>query len=193
MRPHVVIVPGWRDSGPEHWQSRWQRLLPSATRVIQRDWESPLRSDWVDALAAHIERVGAPVVLAAHSLGCITAAHLPERALRLVAGALLVAPADVERPGAPAVLRPFGPVPLARLPFRSTVVAGTDDPYCSLARAASFAESWGSRMVVVHGAGHLNAGSGLGDWAEGLRLLSTLRRAAAWPARARHVPETATT
>lgn len=181
MRPHVVFVPGWRDSGPDHWQTRWQRHVPSATRVRQHDWESPVRAEWVSAVSAHLEALGAPVVVAAHSLGCIAIASLPERARRLVAGALLVAPADIERDGAPEVLRGFGPIPLERLPFRSTLVASTDDPHCSLGRAAAFAEAWGSRVVVAHGAGHINADSGHGDWSEGLRLLSALRRAAQWP------------
>ena len=181
MRPHVVIVPGWRDSGPDHWQTRWQRHLPSATRVRQDDWENPVRAQWVQALSAHIEALDAPVVIAAHSLGCITVAHLPAHVHDRIAAALLVAPADIERLNAPAVLSAFGPIPLGRLPFRTTLVASTNDPYCTLERATTLAEHWGSRVVVAHGAGHINADSGHGEWSEGLRLLSTLRRAAQWP------------
>ena len=181
MRPQIIIVPGWRDSGPAHWQTRWQAKLPSATRVQQADWETPVRAQWVSTLSEHILACNAPVVLAAHSLGCVTVAHLPPRVMQRIAGALLVAPADVERPAAPAVLAAFGPIPQARLPFRSTLVASTDDPYCSLERAVQFAEAWGSRVSVLHGAGHINADSNLGDWAEGLRLLTILRRAAQWP------------
>ncbi len=181
MRPHVVIVPGWRDSGPDHWQTRWQRHLPSATRVRQQNWTHPVRADWVAALAAHIEALEAPVVIAAHSLGCITLASLPARVLDRVAAALLVAPADIERANAPEVLRDFGPIPLARLPFRSTLVASTNDPYCTLERATGFAEHWGSRVIVARDAGHINAESGHGEWTEGLRWLSALRRAAQWP------------
>lgn len=36
--PPILIVPGLFDSGPDHWQSHWQRALPTAERVEQSDW-----------------------------------------------------------------------------------------------------------------------------------------------------------
>ena len=39
----IVIVPGWQDSGPEHWQSRWAKSLKTARRVVQDDWDNPNR------------------------------------------------------------------------------------------------------------------------------------------------------
>ncbi|HYD14828.1 MAG TPA: alpha/beta hydrolase, partial [Hyphomicrobium sp.] len=29
----ILIVPGWSSSGPDHWQSRWERTLKTARRV----------------------------------------------------------------------------------------------------------------------------------------------------------------
>nr|MBP7567806.1 alpha/beta fold hydrolase [Burkholderiaceae bacterium] len=108
MAPTVVIVPGWRDSGPGHWQSLWAERIPGARRVTQDDWITPSRAAWVDALARLIDDIDGPVVLAAHSLGCIASTHLPPEAAARVQGALLVAPADPERR---AVLSDFAPVP----------------------------------------------------------------------------------
>ncbi|MNR61323.1 hypothetical protein D3C85_1830500 [compost metagenome] len=70
------------------------------------------------------------------------------------------------------------------------VVASDDDPYCALERARMFAADWGSRLVVVHGAGHINADSGLDDWPQGLKLLGALRRRASWriPTPAKRIP-----
>ena len=48
--PRIVIVPGWRNSGPDHWQSLWAHSLPQAERVEQDDWLTPKRADWVQAL-----------------------------------------------------------------------------------------------------------------------------------------------
>ena len=56
----VLIVPGWRDSGPGHWQSRWQAKLSTARRVEQRDWEKPMRDDWVARLRG-ADIVSAPI------------------------------------------------------------------------------------------------------------------------------------
>ena len=41
--PRIIIVPGWRNSGVEHWQSLWAQALPHAERVDQEDWLTPKR------------------------------------------------------------------------------------------------------------------------------------------------------
>ena len=175
-----LIVPGWRDSGPEHWQSRWQASLPEAHRVAQHDWERPRRIDWTGGLQAALDAlpVGRRAVLIAHSLGCITVAHWAAGAdaaqRQRVAGALLVAPADVERASCIASLRDFAPIPRKRLPFDSLLVASDNDPCCALERATAFADTWEADVHVLHGAGHINVDSGHGDWIGGLALLQRL-------------------
>lgn len=171
MTPTVVIVPGWRDSGPGHWQSLWAERIAGARRVAQDDWITPSRSAWVDALARLIDDVDGPVVLAAHSLGCIASTHLPPEAAARVQGALLVAPADPERR---AVLSDFAPVPFAPLPYRSVVVASGNDPYCPVRLAGAYARAWGSEFVRMQNAGHINIDSGHGEWPLGWALLQSL-------------------
>src|SRR5476649_1968203 len=108
-----LIVPGWQGSPEDHWQSHWQNSLPNSARVEQADWLTPRREDWVAALAEAFAADSTPVILIAHSLGCITVAHwaatAPLQFLRQVRGALLVAPADVERPACSPALRNFAP------------------------------------------------------------------------------------
>jgi uncharacterized protein len=169
--PTVLIVPGWRDSGPGHWQSLWAHTLPGALRTVQDDWETPRLVSWVGSLAQQILAAPSPVVIAAHSLGCITVAHLPSQAVKRIRGALLVAPADPERR---AVLQDFAPVPHERLPYRSILVASSDDPYCSVRLAGAYARAWGSEFVRLNGAGHINLESGHGPWPLGLALLNSL-------------------
>lgn len=67
-----------------------------------------------------------------------------------------------------------GPIPPMRFPFRSLVVASTNDPRVELGRAEFFAKSWGSHFVAMPQAGHINAASGLGEWPEGQALLQEL-------------------
>ncbi|MFC7410266.1 RBBP9/YdeN family alpha/beta hydrolase [Hydrogenophaga atypica] len=167
----VVIVPGWKGSGPGHWQSLWAQQLEGAVRVEQDNWAAPNRRDWVQRLADTILAQPGPVVIAAHSLGCITTVHLPPAALARVAGALLVAPADPERRG---VLADFAPVPYQPLPFRSVLVASDNDPYCPVRLAGAYARAWGSDFVRLPHAGHINIESGHGDWPLGLALLRSL-------------------
>jgi predicted alpha/beta hydrolase family esterase len=124
-----VIQPGWRNSGPTHWQSHWQYEL-GARRVHTRNWDQPGLSDWQHGLQAALAGCARPAIVIAHSLGCINLAHLAQRQPTAIAGALLVAPADVERPNVPAEIAGFGPIPRTRLPFPSRLVASTNDPYC---------------------------------------------------------------
>jgi predicted alpha/beta hydrolase family esterase len=172
--PLHLVLPGYQNSGPGHWQSRWEDTDPSFRRVVQADWDKPRRADWVDALDRAVAAADRPVVLVAHSLGCITVAHWAASGGRPgVLGALLVAPADIDTAEVPELVN-FRPVPLRPLPFPSTVVAGSDDPWCSPDRARRFAAAWGSHHVDLGPYGHVNADSGLGDWAEGRRLLAEL-------------------
>ncbi len=169
----IVIVPGWRDSGPGHWQSLWAQRLAGAVRVRQAedDWHHPKRLAWVDAIARTVQQQSGPVVLVAHSLGCIACAHLPAAAARRVQAALLVAPADPERK---AHLADFAPVPSTSLPYRSLLVASGNDPYCPVRLAGAYARAWGSEFVRLHEAGHINVDSGHGEWPLGLALLQSL-------------------
>jgi uncharacterized protein len=173
-RPPVLIVPGWTGSGPDHWQSRWQRAHPSWRRVEQRDWERPEPRAWDHAIAVAIEASPTPPILVAHSLGCVLVARFAAAVGSPVAGALLVAPADVERPDAPPALRPFAPLPLATLGFPSLLVASDDDPFLDGARARSLADAWGSELVPIGAAGHVNTSAGFGPWPAGLALLDRL-------------------
>ena len=167
----IVIIAGWCDSPPGHWQSLWAEQLPGAVRVQQDDWVSPSRSAWVASIAQTILAQRHPVVIAAHSLGSIAAAHLPPEVTARVAGALLVAPADPERR---AVLADFAPVPYQRLPYKSIIVASNTDPYCPVRTAGAYARAWGSEFVRLQDAGHINLEAGFGAWPLGLALLQSL-------------------
>ena len=182
MRSETVrylIVPGWQGSGDEHWQNHWQRSLPNSSRVEQRDWLTPRRDEWVAALEQQIAVDPRPAILIAHSLGCVTVAHWATQAssaaLRRVRGALLVAPADVERPNCPEALRNFAPMPRQLLPFPSQLVGSDNDSAASAARAIELARDWGSEVAILSGAGHINVKSGHQRWDQGFAYLFRLQ------------------
>ncbi len=176
MKPqNVLILPGWQNSGPEHWQSRWEATL-GYRRVDQHDWMQPRRGDWIARLEEVLFTCDEPAVLVAHSLGCphvaAWAAHSQNTAR--VKAALLVAPGDAEREEMRPVLPSWSPIPMQRLPFPSVLVGSRNDPYCSFDRAQAFATAWGSRFVDLGEVGHINADSGLGDWRAGQVVLAEL-------------------
>ncbi|MDP2094324.1 MAG: alpha/beta hydrolase [Hydrogenophaga sp.] len=169
MNPdNTLILPGWQNSGPDHWQSRWE-ALHGYRRVDQHDWMQPRRGDWIARLEDVILSTEGPVVLVAHSLGCILIAAWAQvsRSTDRVQGALLVAPGDAERDELRPVLPSWSPIVRQRLPFPSVLVGSRNDPYCRFERAQGLAHDWGSRFIDLGERGHINAESGLGDWPEG--------------------------
>jgi predicted alpha/beta hydrolase family esterase len=172
----ILLLPGWLDSDPAHWQSRWE-ALHGDRRVVQSDWLWPRRGDWMARLEEVLLESDGSALLVAHSLGCqlvaAWAAHSQHTAR--VQGALLVAPPDIERADMPPNLVPWRPVVRRRLPFAAIVVTSSDDPYCACERGAQMARDWGARLVGIGARGHINGESGLGAWPEGRGLIDRLR------------------
>lgn len=176
----TLVLPGYANSGPGHWQTRWEALDPTFVRVAMPDWEHPVCDDWCDALDRAVSAAGPqPVRIAAHSLGSLTtvvwaARRHGGRAASKIAGALLVAVPDPHGAEFPADARGYEPVPMEPLPFPTIVVASSDDPYGGVPFAKRCAKAWGSRFIDMGPRGHINAESGLADWPEGLAWLASL-------------------
>jgi predicted alpha/beta hydrolase family esterase len=174
----IVIIPGYRNSGAEHWQSRWQAKMKTARRVEQAEWTKPVRDDWVGAVRDAIAQASGPVVLVAHSLGVACAVHAIQedegRALAgKVRGGFFVAPPDVTDPKIrPRHLMTFGPYPRDPLPFPAFVVASRNDHYSRYEKAEEIAADWGAFLVDAGQSGHINAESGHGPWPEGLMVFA---------------------
>jgi uncharacterized protein len=171
----ILLLPGWQNSGPGHWQTLWE-TQHGHQRVLQHDWHWPLRGDWMAQLESVLQADARPAVLVAHSLGCHLVAAWAAHTARpgQVAGALLVAPPDIEREDMPPQLASWRRATRQRLPFAATAVLSADDPFASLERGRGLALAWGARVVEAGARGHLNADSGLGAWPEGQTLLRDL-------------------
>ena len=185
MRQTVLIVPGYRGSGPGHWQSWLEGELPEARRVTGIDWDEPLLAHWAGEVRREIDAAPGAVWLVAHSFGClasvVAAADRPQR----VAGLLLVAPADPERfellgvradPQRSAGVGRF--LPQSAFSCPSILVASRNDPWLKPEAARTWAERWGSRLIDVGDAGHVNVESGHGPWPLALSVLQQPRDSA---------------
>lgn len=172
---NYFIIPGYQGSGADHWQTWIETTQPNFHRIQQRDWEHPDISEWADNIDKAIAGYDPEsVVLVAHSLGCLTVAEWVKRYNRPVKAALLVAPPDVDviREKADNIL--IKETPTQRIPFRTTLVASTNDPWISIERAEYYAQNWGSEFINIGEAGHINSLSGYGEWQQGLEILSRL-------------------
>ena len=174
MEKQALILAGIYNSGPDHWQSIWQRESPAFHKLEHSEWDEPVLAVWLRELEDEITRLGPGVTLVAHSLACLLVAHWAKTTRHKISGALLVSVPNPEGPGFPADAKSFGGQPLEPLPFPSIVVSSTNDPYGSSGFMRQCAESWGSRFVSVGALGHINEDSHLGVWEPGRALLREL-------------------
>lgn len=169
----TLIVPGLCNSGADHWQSWWQALDPAAIRVRQDDWQHPHLDDWAQRVTDTIDTATAPVWLVAHSFGCLAAISAAAQREERVAGLFLVAPADPDRFDLGTVL------PHQPLAVPSMQITSSNDPWLGLLNAGLWAQRWGSRLVSIGAAGHINAESGFSPWIEGHTMFRDFVRAEA--------------
>ncbi len=164
----VILVPGLHDSGPGHWQTRWQGAHPEFWRVTQDDWADPDLPAWAAQVDQMRRRDPRPALLVAHSFGCLAAIHSIAADPQGVAGAFLAAPADPGKFGV------FGMLPRTPVSCPTVVISSRNDPWMRADQAALWARRWGSELVDAGAAGHINAESGLGDWPLGQERLQLL-------------------
>jgi len=169
----ILIVPGYKGANEDHWQSRWARNLSTATIVQMGEWHKPVFEDWKENLLEAVSQTTKPVVLVGHSIGSQVIVQAAKEFKQPVAGAVLVAPPDVENPDIrPRHLLTFGPATRDPLPFPSVTIASRNDHFCAYEKAEDMAAAWGSLFMDAGESGHINHESGHGPWPEGLMVFS---------------------
>jgi len=174
MTANVLILPGFGDSGPRHWQTRWEKSNPAFRRVVQTDWDLPLCGEWMLTIDAAVAQAGPESVLVAHDIACLAVVKWASVTPRPLRGALLVALPDPDSQEFPMEAAGFRQLPRGKLPFSSILVASNNDVFANMAFAKRCAKQWGSKFVDIGAFGHIDADSRLGDWPEGFTLLQSL-------------------
>lgn len=172
----LVTVPGLHGSEGAHWQSWLEREMPGARRVEQRAWDAPNLAIWSEAVREVLAGIDGPIVIAAHSFGCLATAHALSHGAAFhaqgarIKGVLFVAPAS------PAKFRFAGEFSARRLDPLSLVVGSQTDPWMPLDDARMLAQRWNSAFVNLGDAGHINTAAGFGPWPLAKHFVETLAR-----------------
>jgi predicted alpha/beta hydrolase family esterase len=169
VRP-VILIPGIHNSGPGHWQSLWQLRHPDVTRLSQHNWDQPVCEEWVASLDRAVVQAAVPPILVAHSLGCLVATRWAARSPRSAHAMLLVAVPDPDGPEFPREAVGFSAIPPSLNVSRIVVVSSANDPYATQAFTEACVRTWNARHINLGNRGHINAESGMEDWAEGWAL-----------------------
>jgi uncharacterized protein len=173
--PRLVTVPGLHGSEGAHWQTWLERQLPRSRRVEQEDWDAPQLDAWARSVAETVAAVRGPVILAAHSFGCLAAAHALGQGWTgdAVAGVLFVAPASPDKFRFASAFEP------RRLGVPSVLIASMTDPWMPFEEALRLASQFGSALVNLGDAGHINTAAGFGPWPRAKYFVDTLIHCAA--------------
>ncbi|MFY0687906.1 MAG: serine hydrolase family protein [Cyclobacteriaceae bacterium] len=175
MTTSFFTIPGYGNSDKEHWQTYFEQKLVSCQRIVQDNWTEPVMSDWVQRIDESVRHAHlSDSIFITHSMGGIALAHWAKQYNKAIKGAFIVAPPDLENPYEDLGLKSFTPIPQIQLPFRSILVASSNDHWIRLERAEYFANAWGSELVVLNNAGHINPDAGFKHWDEGLEILKRL-------------------
>lgn len=167
----VLIVPGYKGAGKDHWLTRWEDKLSSARRVEMGDWHKPVFEDWYANLIDAVNSAQKPVILVGHSIGAQVIVHAAKDFTKPVAGAFLAAPPDVANPNiCPKHLLTFGPASTSPLNFPSVTIASRNDQFCEYSVAEEMAANWNSLIFDAGESGHIDSESGHGPWPEGLMV-----------------------
>ena len=168
----VLIVPGLRNSDKYHWQSLWQARLPNSKRIHVDNWDVPDLNAWRAGIKAELDKLDRPAVLIAHSFGTLASAVIAAEFPEKIAALFLVAPADPDKFGI------ANRLPQDFLPVATKMIASSDDPWMTEAKAAYWALLWGADYWRIKNVGHINSQSNLGLWQEGITELHQLVRKA---------------
>ncbi len=171
-----IIIPGLHNSDSNHWQTHFEVAMPDEyLRIQQENWDETNCATTIAKIEKDLAGFNYPeIILVGHSIGCIAIVKWLEKFGHRIKGALLVAPSDSERVNYPPYITEFVPIPNKKLPFPSIVVASTNDHVTNIERAKEFAKNWGSKLVILENAGHIESKSGYGEWNLGFELINEL-------------------
>ncbi|WP_409422713.1 alpha/beta fold hydrolase [Pseudaeromonas sp. ZJS20] len=165
----LLLVPGYQDSGPDHWQTRWHATHPQWRRVRDQDWQTPDLAQWTQVLCRHLADSPTPLHLVAHSFGCLASLSAASTHPEKIASLFLVAPPDPAHFAIPDEALPPPTCP-------TSLLLSDNDPWLAADRAALLARRWQLTPQHLGSQGHVNADSGHGHWPDGLaRLAAHLR------------------
>ncbi len=172
-----INIPGLHNSDQTHWQSYFETVRPQEfIRIEQEDWDKPDCRTWIKQIESQLKGYNyADIIMIGHSIGCMAIVHWFTNYGHEIKGALFVAPTDAEKEHFPEYISGFAPIPLSKLPFPSIVVGSSDDHVTHPERTKLFATSWGSELIILDQAGHIETVSGYGNWDDGLKLIDKLR------------------
>jgi len=176
----MLILHGWGGNKPAHWQEHlYAKLIAEGVQVHYPKMPDPMSPNldaWQQKLHEELQeiRVGPPLTVLCHSLGCINWMHYVAKVNERIADrVLLAAPPyvmpDIPPTDAPPGVSTFFPPPMNAAAIASAaketfIIASNDDDYATFEQSKAYADRLNIPIHLLLGAGHISPYWGYGDW-----------------------------
>jgi hypothetical protein len=169
----VLILHGWGGSDFPHWQSHLVMELAKDYGTVSfpllDNCHFPSKNRWLKQLKSILEDFN-PDSIVCHSLAntlwlwlCEDTHFMQNRAVQKL---FMVSPPS--RQTQVDTIKTFFPCPLPSTLYAKEVhiIVSDNDPYIKVNEAQDLADYYKSQFSIIKNAGHINADSGFGKWAE---------------------------
>lgn len=196
MRAKCLIVPGVNGSDSNHWQAWLHERREGCEFLPGVDYAEPVLARWAEQIRQFVINSRGPIIIVAHSFGCLATVLALKQNQPNVIGTILVAPASpsffshdglISENNLAGSTRTskresvLSCVPREVLGIPGLVIGSSNDPWMKMLEAKFWADCWGLQFLLMHGAGHINAQSGFGKWNGILTMLDRLEEVVSWP------------
>lgn len=184
MIDKILVIPGYKGSPNGHWQTWLQTQYPNTERIKEIDHHKPILSQWSAQIQQYLEQQTLPIIIIAHSFGCLAAldAIVRKQLQSKVSGVLFVAPASPYRftsyghradfPNERSIVETLT---IRALGVLGTMVVSRNDPWMNYDHACSLASDLGLLTYDAGYVGHINIESGHGPWPEVKALIDDIQ------------------
>lgn len=184
MDPRVVIIHGSFGNATENWFPWLANEVRKRKRVaIVPTFPTPERQTLKNWLTVFDDKVGPlsrKTVLVGHSLGAAFILRVLERTRQPVAATVLVSSflgqlglPEFDTVNADFVTAPVDWVRARENAGRTIVFHSDSDPYVPLAKGEEISRNMKAKLIVLHGAGHINSSAGFQQFPQLLKEIET--------------------
>jgi predicted alpha/beta hydrolase family esterase/uncharacterized protein YoaH (UPF0181 family) len=183
----AIIVHGWDSHPGQAWLPWIKKELESKGYKVEvptmPHTENPTIDDWVKYLSDTVGKPDKNTFFIGHSIGCQTILRYAETLKEPIGGAIFVAGwfnlDNLETEEEKVIAKPWNTTPIDFSKVRevlpkSTLIISDNDPYGAFEENKKKFSELGSKIVVLHEAGHINGESGYSKLPEAIAELENL-------------------
>ncbi len=169
----VFIIHRWSGDPESDWlpwlKMELEKLGCKVTVPLMPNTDSPVISEWVNKISEIVDNPDSDTYFVGHSIGCQAILRYLEKIKNKIGGAVFVSGwfnlANLEDEEIEKIARPWieTPIDFRRIKIvlpKSILIISNNDPYGFFEKNKKMYSQIGSRIIIMHGAGHITSDDG---------------------------------